>query len=101
MKATNQRSGIGKSEQTVRKSTTKAILFLVATYLNRAAVTQEKIDRIHLARLEAGAWTVNTESEMKRLLALGVDRIYTDYPRRLLRIVQETRPASRKDSNHE
>lgn len=56
-----------------------------ALVLNQKAVTKLKIEKIHTAGLEAGAWTVNSESEMRRLLALGVDRIYTDYPRQLVR----------------
>ncbi len=72
-----------------------------ALVLNQAVVTQAKVDKIRGAGLEAGAWTVNNESEMKRFLELGVNRIYTDYPKRLLQIVQQTRRASRKDSNHE
>ena len=72
-----------------------------ALVLNQAVVTQAKTDKIRGAGLEVGAWTVNSDSEMKRFLELGVNRIYTDYPKRLLRIVQQTRHASRKDSNHE
>ena len=71
-----------------------------ALVLNQAAITQEKIDRIRAAGLDAGAWTVNSESEMNRLLAMGVNRIYTDYPRQLLQIMQ-TRHTSKKDSDHE
>ncbi len=72
-----------------------------ALVLNQAVVTQAKIDKIREAGLAAGAWTVNSDSEMRRFLELGVNRIYTDYPKRQLRIVQQTRPASRKDSNQE
>lgn len=54
--------------------------------LHHSAVTREKVERIHAAGLEAGAWTVNDEPTMRRLLEMGVDRIYTDDPRRLLAI---------------
>lgn len=54
--------------------------------LHYSVVTQEKVEKIHQAGLEAGAWTVNAEAMMNRLLAMGVDRLYTDYPRRLLEI---------------
>ncbi len=43
-------------------------------------ITEEDVQLIHEAGLEAGAWTVNGRSDMKRLLGLGIDRIYTDYP---------------------
>jgi len=72
-----------------------------ALVLNHAVITQRKVENIHRAGLEVGAWTVNSDSEMKRLLELGVNRIYTDYPKRLLRILRQNGQASRKDSNHE
>jgi glycerophosphoryl diester phosphodiesterase len=46
--------------------------------LNQKAITKAKIDKIHRAGLEVGAWTVNEKAAMKRLLTLGIDRIYTD-----------------------
>ena len=49
-------------------------------------LTKEKADKIRAAGLEAGVWTVNSEAEMKAFLALGVTRVYTDYPARLLRL---------------
>ena len=54
-------------------------------------VTQEDVDAIHAAKLKAGAWTVNNEKEMRRLLGLGIDRIYTDRPDVLLQLKQEVR----------
>ena len=53
-------------------------------------VTQETIDKIHAAGLEVGAWTVNDAATMQRLLDMGVDRIYTDEPGRLLALKQES-----------
>ena len=47
-------------------------------------ITADDIEIIHNAGLEAGAWTVNQEEEMKRLKDMGVDRIYTDRPGLLL-----------------
>jgi glycerophosphoryl diester phosphodiesterase len=47
-------------------------------------ITVDDIEIIHAAGLEAGAWTVNQEEEMKRLKGMGVDRIYTDRPGLLL-----------------
>ena len=52
--------------------------------LHHSVITKEKIDQIHEAGLQAGAWTVNDEAMMARLLKLGIDRIYTDYPKQLL-----------------
>jgi len=49
-------------------------------------LTKEKTDKIRSAGLEVGVWTVNDEAAMKTFLAMGVQRIYTDYPARLLRL---------------
>ena len=57
-----------------------------ALVVNHSHITQVKVEKIHAAGLQAGGWTVNDAATMKRLLALGVDRIYTDEPRRLLRL---------------
>lgn len=54
-------------------------------------LTKEKVDKIHQAGLEAGVWTVNDEAALKAFLAMGVDRFYTDYPARLLRLKGQTR----------
>ncbi len=54
---------------------------------HHTAVTAEVVAQIHRAGLKAGAWTVNDVAEMRRLLALGVDRLYTDDPG-LLRSLQ-------------
>lgn len=55
-----------------------------ALVLRYDAVTREKVERVHAAGLQVGAWTVNDQSTMSKLLDLGVERIYTDYPRMLL-----------------
>ncbi len=52
---------------------------------NRQGVTAEKIKQIQAAGLEVGAWTVNDPEEMQRFLQMGIDRIYTDHPRELLK----------------
>ena len=41
-------------------------------------VTASTVEQLHAAGLEAGAWTVNDPAQIKRLLDLGVDRVYTD-----------------------
>ncbi|NLF68144.1 MAG: glycerophosphodiester phosphodiesterase [Candidatus Anammoximicrobium sp.] len=56
-----------------------------ALVLHHSIVTPESVAQIHKAGLEAGAWTVNDEATMTQLLKMGIDRIYTDAPRRLLR----------------
>ena len=57
-----------------------------ALVLHHEGITPEKIQKIKTAGLEVGAWTVNDRATMTRLLAAGVERIYTDHPRLLLGI---------------
>ena len=54
--------------------------------LHHAILTRQKVEKIHAARIEAGVWTVNDEAAIRRFLEMGVDRIYTDFPKRLLRL---------------
>ncbi len=55
-----------------------------ALVIHHEGVTPEGIAAVRKAGLEVGAWTVNDPSAMKRLLDWGIDRLYTDDPRRLL-----------------
>ena len=57
--------------------------------IHHKGITKEVADAIHGAGIEAGAWTVNDAAEMRRLLQCGVDRMYTDFPARLLAIRKE------------
>ncbi len=57
--------------------------------LHHSSITKAKIEKIHQAGLKAGAWTVNDPQRMKFLLKSGVDRIYTDYPKLLLAILDK------------
>jgi len=57
-----------------------------ALVLHSSGVTVEKVQQIKAAGLEAGAWTVNDRQTMESLLAMGIERIYTDYPRTLLEV---------------
>ena len=52
--------------------------------LNERAVTPQKIALLKQTGLGVGVWTVNDPLAWERFLAMGVDRIYTDHPQRLL-----------------
>ncbi|GAA5505894.1 glycerophosphodiester phosphodiesterase family protein [Novipirellula caenicola] len=54
--------------------------------LHHSGITPEKVAKIKAAGIEVGGWTVNDPDVMRRLLEMGVQRIYTDHPRRLLSI---------------
>lgn len=59
-----------------------------ALVVNHAGVTPEKVRKVKSAGLAFGAWTVDDLDLMRKLLGMGVDRIYTDRPRTLLAIKQ-------------
>lgn len=51
-------------------------------------VTSDSIARAHQLGLRVSVWTVNEESDMERMIELGVDSIITDYPDRLVNVMQ-------------
>jgi glycerophosphoryl diester phosphodiesterase len=56
--------------------------------INHKGITKTKVDKVHEAGFEVGAWTVNEPGTMKTLLDIGVYRIYTDDPRTLFKILE-------------
>ncbi|MDG3007420.1 glycerophosphodiester phosphodiesterase [Paludisphaera mucosa] len=63
-----------------------------ALVVNHAGLTTGKVARIHAAGLSAGAWTVQEADLMRKLLGMGVDRIYTGRPRLLLDVKKSLSP---------
>jgi glycerophosphoryl diester phosphodiesterase len=55
-------------------------------------LTADFVAAAHARGLRVHAWTVNAEDDMRRLLALGVDGVMTDYPDRLLRVLSRPAP---------
>ena len=53
----------------------------------RTSVDAELVDAAHAHGLVVHPYTVNDEAEMKRLIALGVDGMFTDYPDRLRQLL--------------
>ncbi|MDH3733574.1 MAG: glycerophosphodiester phosphodiesterase [Gemmatimonadota bacterium] len=51
---------------------------------DRTLVTARLIDRAHERGLAVHPWTVNEPDEMERLIATGVDGVFTDFPDRLV-----------------
>ena len=81
----NADADIDKDIRTAREEGFEALV------VNVKGLTKDKVDKIRAAGLEAGVWTVNSEAELKAFLALGVTRIYTDYPARLLRLKSQAK----------
>jgi glycerophosphoryl diester phosphodiesterase len=52
-------------------------------------VTPRLSDAAHARNLRVHVWTVNDAETMKQLLDMGVDGIMTDYPDRLLRVLED------------
>jgi glycerophosphoryl diester phosphodiesterase len=57
--------------------------------LGRRALTREFVERAHALRLDVHVWTINDEESMQRLIELGVDGIITDYPDRLITLLDK------------
>lgn len=63
--------------------------------LSRKDVTPELVERCHRHGLPVGVYTVNSEREMRRLIRMGVDSIFTDRPDRLREVLRaHARPSS-------
>jgi len=59
---------------------------LAALNVSFRYVTPELIRRAHLRALPVWTWTVDDRKDMRRLLYMGVDAIYTNWPERLLEV---------------
>ena len=57
------------------------------TFNDRKVLEPHLLELAHAFNIRVQVWTVNEEADMKRLLALGVQGILTDYPDRLLRLM--------------
>jgi glycerophosphoryl diester phosphodiesterase len=58
----------------------------------RGWLTTELVAAAHRGGVEVHVWTVNDEAGMRRMLALGVDGIMTDYPDKLIALLRQTAP---------
>jgi len=53
-------------------------------------VSKQFVEAAHKRNLKVHVWTINETADMQRLLELGVDGIMTDYPDRLLDLLNRT-----------
>ncbi len=59
--------------------------------LHYRAVSATLVGALHRAGLRVVAWTANHPRDLHRLLAFDVDAIITDYPQRLVRLLERNR----------
>jgi glycerophosphoryl diester phosphodiesterase len=60
--------------------------------LHYGLATRRTVDALHEQSLAVSAWTANSRLMMRRLVACGVDSIMTNYPKRLIEIIQSPTP---------
>jgi glycerophosphoryl diester phosphodiesterase len=65
-----------------------AALEIPPEHLSWKLVTPESVAAAHRIGVEVHVWTVNEEGQMREMIALGVDGIFTDYPERLLGLLR-------------
>ena len=52
--------------------------------------TPTLVEEAHRCGMMISVWTVDQPEDMKRMIAMGVDRITTNYPDRLIRLIADT-----------
>lgn len=57
--------------------------------INHKGITPEKVSKVKAAGLKVGTWTVNDRKTLSKMVAMGLDRIYTDDPKLLIAILQQ------------
>ncbi len=65
------------------------------SFAGEPLVTPALVEFAHRHDVQVHVWTINEEEEMRRLLALGVDGIMSDFPGRLRAVVDAQRGAGR------
>ncbi len=53
-------------------------------------VSKDFVEAAHRRNLKVHVWTINETADMQRLVEMGVDGIMTDYPDRLLNLLNKT-----------
>jgi glycerophosphoryl diester phosphodiesterase len=53
-------------------------------------ISERLIERAHREEILVNPWAVNDEAEMRRMIVMEVDGIITDFPERLLRILNSS-----------
>ena len=78
---------IAKPDGDPVKATTDASADELGILYTRA--TKDLVEATHGSGLAISVWTVDHPGDMKRMIRLGVDRITTNYPDRLIKLIAE------------
>jgi glycerophosphoryl diester phosphodiesterase len=71
-------------------------LLVPKIFKGRQVITNQFLSAAHHRHLKVAVWTVNSKKDMRKLIAMGVDGIITDYPERLVKIFKNKKyPMSR------
>jgi glycerophosphoryl diester phosphodiesterase len=62
---------------------------LAALNVSYRYVNHELIRKAHLRGLPVWTWTVDDKKDMERLIQIGVDAIYSNWPERLLKVISK------------
>jgi len=63
---------------------------LAALNVSFKYVTSELIHKAHIRALPVWTWTADDKKDMRHLIKMGVDAIYTNYPERLLEVLRRS-----------
>ncbi len=66
-----------------------------AWHPNLYSLTEANVDAVHGEGIKIRTWTANTQEQWERLVDLGVDGIFTDFPDQLKQYLTEQRVAFR------
>ncbi len=65
---------------------------LAALNMNFRYITPELVYRAHLRGLPVWAWTVDSSRDIQALITIGVDAIYSNWPERVLKVLDGAKP---------
>ncbi|MBN2420024.1 MAG: glycerophosphodiester phosphodiesterase, partial [Deltaproteobacteria bacterium] len=54
-----------------------------------SSVNNDFVIDVHNRGMKVFVYTVNNQNDIKRMIAMGVDGVFTDYPDRVLKLVQQ------------
>lgn len=58
--------------------------------VGQRVLTESFVEAAHRHKLKVHAWTVNEKADMRRLIEIGVDGLMTDYPDRLMELLNRS-----------